>query len=135
LGPPHYDLASLLIDPYVQLPESIQNELLGLHSRNLSKLTGISVEDFIYRFSHVALCRNLQILAAFSFLTRRKRRPHFAQYIIPAWKGLRRLLTEAALSDYRSLAKLVKNQSDEMVAKVATRLEMEAQIAVESNED
>ena len=135
LGPPHYDLASLLIDPYVQLPESIQNELLGLHSRNLSKLTGISVEDFIYRFSHVALCRNLQILAAFSFLTRRKRRRHFAQYIIPAWKGLRRLLTEAALSDYRSLAKLVKNQSDEMVAKVATRLEMEAQIAVESNED
>jgi aminoglycoside/choline kinase family phosphotransferase len=126
LGPPHYDLASLLIDPYVQLPEYIQNDLLRLYSKNLSELTGISVEEFLCRFPHVVLCRNLQILAAFSFLTRIKGRPHFAQYIIPAWRGLRRLLTEAALSDYRSLANLVKNQSDEMVAKVASRLEMEA---------
>jgi aminoglycoside/choline kinase family phosphotransferase len=129
LGPPHYDLASLLIDPYVQLPEHIQNDLLRLHSRNLSELTGISVEEFIYRFPHVALCRNLQILAAFSFLTRIKGRSHFAQYIIPAWRGLRRLLTEAELSDYQSLANLVKSQSDEMVAKVARRLEIEARSA------
>jgi aminoglycoside/choline kinase family phosphotransferase len=135
LGPPQYDLASLLLDPYVQLPESIQNELLRLHSRKLSELTGMSVDEFIYRFSHVALCRNLQILAAFSFLTKRKGRPHFAQYIMPAWKSLRRLLTEPSSSDYQSLADLVKNQSDEAVAKVATRLEREAQIAVGSDED
>jgi aminoglycoside/choline kinase family phosphotransferase len=129
LGPPQYDLASLLLDPYVQLPESIQNELLRLHSRNLSELTGMSVDEFIYRFSHVALCRNLQILAAFSFLTKRKGRPHFAQYIMPAWRNLRRLLTESTRSDYQSLANLVKNQSDEAVAKVAARLEREARSA------
>jgi aminoglycoside/choline kinase family phosphotransferase len=129
LGPPQYDLASLLLDPYVQLPESIQDELLRLHSRNLSKLTGMSVDEFMYRFSHVALCRNLQILAAFSFLTKRKGRPHFAQYIMPAWRSLRRLLTEPTHSNYQSLANLVKNQSDEAVAEVAARLEREAQIA------
>ena len=129
LGPPQYDLASLLLDPYVQLPESIQHELLRLHSRNLSELSGISVDEFMDRFSHVALCRNLQILAAFSFLTKRKGRPHFAQYIMPAWRSLRRLLTEATRSDYQSLANLVKNQSDEAVAKVAARLEREARSA------
>jgi aminoglycoside/choline kinase family phosphotransferase len=129
LGPPQYDLASLLIDPYVQLPEHIQIDLLEVHSRNLSELTGISVEEFVYKFSHVALCRNLQILAAFSFLTSRRGRPHFARYIIPAWRGLRRLLTAGTLSDYRSLANLVNNQSEEMLARVAARLEMEARSA------
>ena len=135
LGPPQYDLASLLIDPYVQLPEHIQKELLEVHSRNLRELTGVSVEDFVYKFPHVALCRNLQILAAFSFLTSRRGRPHFARYIIPAWKGLRRLLTEGALSDYQSLANLVNNQSEEMVAKAAARLEMEARSVEDSDED
>ena len=135
LGPPQYDLASLLIDPYVQLPEHVQIELLEVHSRNLSELTGISVEEFVYKFSHVALCRNLQILAAFSFLTSRRGRPHFARYIIPAWRGLRRLLTEGTLSDYQSLADLVNNQSEEMIAKVAARLEMEARGVVDSGED
>jgi len=129
LGPPQYDVASLLLDPYVQLPESIQNELLSVYSGNLNESTGITVDEFMYRFSHVALCRNLQILAAFSFLTKRKGRPHFAQYIIPAWNRLRRLLRETALSDYQSLIDLVKRQSDEMVAKVAARLEREAQQA------
>jgi aminoglycoside/choline kinase family phosphotransferase len=129
LGPPQYDLASLLLDPYVQLPDSLQNELLRMHGKNLSELTGISVEDFICRFSHVALCRNLQILAAFSFLTKRKGRSHFAPYIMPAWKSLRRLLTDATVSEYQSLANLVKNQSDEMVAKAAARLEREARSA------
>lgn len=129
LGPPQYDLASLLLDPYVQLPESIQNELLSMYSRNLNESTGITVDEFMYRFYHVALCRNLQILAAFSFLTKRKGRPHFAQYIIPAWNRLRRLLRETALSDYQNLIELVKRQSDEMVAKVAARLEREARSA------
>ena len=126
LGPPQYDLASLLIDPYVQLPEPIQNELLAMHSSTIRELTGIPIEEFIYGFSQVALCRNLQILAAFSFLTRKKGRPHFAQYIIPAWGGLRRLLTEAALSDYQNLANLVKDQNDEVIARAVVRLEREA---------
>jgi aminoglycoside/choline kinase family phosphotransferase len=129
LGPPQYDLASLLLDPYGQLPDSLQHELLRMHGKNLSELTGISVEDFICRFSHVALCRNLQILAAFSFLTKRKGRSHFAQYIMPAWRSLRRLLTDPTVSEYQSLANLVKNQRDEMVAKAAARLEREARSA------
>ena len=135
LGPPQYDLASLLLDPYVQLPESFQKELLASHSKNLSELTGMSIDEFMDRFPHVALCRNLQILGAFAFLTKIKGRPHFAQYIMPAWRGLRRLLTEPSCSAYQILANLVENQSDEVVAKAAARLEREAQHAVDSDED
>ena len=135
LGPPQYDLASLLLDPYVQLSESFQGELLASHSKNLSESTGMSIDEFMDKFSHVALCRNLQVLGAFAFLTKIKGRSHFAQYIMPAWMGLRRLLRVPPCSDYQILAELVKNQSEEVIAKVVARLEREAQHAVESDED
>ena len=135
LGPPQYDLASLLLDPYVQLSESFQRELLASHSKNLSELTGMSIDEFMDKFPHVALCRNLQVLGAFAFLTKIKGRSHFAQYIMPAWMGLRRLLRVPPCSDYQILAELVKNQSEEVIAKVVARLEREAQHAVESDED
>jgi hypothetical protein len=38
-------------------------------------------------------------------------------------------LTDARVSEYESLANLVNNQSDEMVAKAAARLEREARSA------
>ncbi|MGD8381707.1 MAG: phosphotransferase [Syntrophobacterales bacterium] len=127
LGPPQYDLAALLLDPYVQLPGAIQQELLAAYSRAFGKLTGGSVDEFLLKYPHVALCRNLQVLAAFSFLTRIKERSHFAQYIVPAWKRLRQQLTEPPGSKYRTLADVVRSQNDETVAEVAARLEREAQ--------
>ena len=86
VGPPQYDLAALLLDPYVQLPESIQEELLATYARRFGKLVGVSSKQFLKRYPHVALCRNLQVLAAFAFLTRVKGQSHFAEYIVPAWK-------------------------------------------------
>jgi aminoglycoside/choline kinase family phosphotransferase len=127
LGPPQYDLAALLLDPYVQLPGAIQQELLTAYSRAFGKLTGGSVDELLQKYPHVALCRNLQVLAAFSFLTRIKGRSHFAQYIVPAWKRLRQQLAEPPCSDYRTLADVVQSQNDETVAEVAARLEREVQ--------
>ena len=129
LGPPQYDLAALLLDPYVQLEEPLQRELLTSHSRGLSELSGTSVDELLARYPHVALCRNLQVLAAFSFLTRVKRRVHFARYIMPAWKRLRKLLAQPECSDYQILADLVQSESDENVAEVAARFEREARKA------
>ncbi len=129
LGPPQYDLAALLLDPYVQLPEAIQQELLTAHSRAFAQLTEGSVEEFLQKYPHVALCRNLQVLAAFSFLTRIKGRSHFAQYIVPAWNRLRQQLAEPPCLEYRTLADVVQSQNDETVAEVAARLGREAQRA------
>ena len=129
LGPPQYDLAALLLDPYVQLPEAIQQELLTVHSRAFAQLTEGSVEEFLQKYPHVALCRNLQVLAAFSFLTRIKGRSHFAQYIVPAWNRLRKQLAEPPCLEYRTLADVVQSQNDETVAEVAARLEREAKNA------
>ena len=127
LGPPQYDLAALLLDPYVQLPEEIQQELLTAYSRAFATVTGGSIDEFLHKYPHVALCRNLQVLGAFSFLTRIKGRSHFAQYIVPAWNRLRQQLAKPPCLEYRTLAGVVQSQNDDTVAEVAARLGREAQ--------
>jgi len=129
LGPPQYDLAALLLDPYVQLSGSIQQELLEAYSRRFNEVVGVSAGEFLEKYPHVALCRNLQVLAAFAFLTQIRLRSHFAQYILPAWQQLRRLLAAPPCSDYRGLTRLVQSQGDEIIERTAARLEREARQA------
>ncbi|MFP3870967.1 MAG: aminoglycoside phosphotransferase family protein [Syntrophobacteria bacterium] len=131
LGPPQYDLAALLLDPYVQVPGSIRDHLLAAHGRRLSEMAGISLRDFLARYPHVALCRNLQVLAAFAFLTRMRGRAHFADYVIPAWHRLVKILAEPPCMDYRILATLVQGQSTRSIAAAAARLRRQAHRATE----
>jgi aminoglycoside/choline kinase family phosphotransferase len=125
-GPPQYDLAALLLDPYVQLPEPLAERMLPAHAERLEAATGIRVQDFFETYVQVALCRNLQILAAYSFLTRVKARWHFARYLVPAYRTLQRRLNQPGCRDYRSLHRLLRDHGIEEVAKMADRLEGEA---------
>jgi len=96
LGPLGYDLAALLIDPYVDLSPAWQEELLGRYQELLGKRWSFDAQDFRERYEHLALCRNLQMLGAFGFLTRVKGKHHFVPYIAPAVAGLRRRLAARA---------------------------------------
>ncbi len=91
-GPLGYDLAALLIDPYVDLSPARQEDLLDFYLGLLRQYGDFDPEDFREQYDHLALCRNLQILGAFGFLTRVKGKPWFARYIPPALAGLRRRL-------------------------------------------
>lgn len=82
-GPCEYDLASLLIDPYVEMPVNERNNLVKLY---ISQRKSFSPA----RYEAVSLCRNLQILAAFAFLGTHKKKPFFLTFIPKAWKELRR---------------------------------------------
>ena len=80
IGPPHYDLASLLIDPYVDLPFAMRETLLVYFSEQLAQRTpGIPAAEIQNVYRYCALARNLQILGAYGFLTRRKGKPHFSR--------------------------------------------------------
>lgn len=125
-GPPQYDPAALVLDPYVQLPEPLTERMLVTHAERLEEATGVRVHDFLENYAQVALCRNLQILAAYSFLTRVKGRWHFARYLVPAYRTLQRRLNQPGCRDYRCLHRLVRDHAIEEVAKVADRLEGEA---------
>ncbi len=91
-GPPAYDLASLLIDPYVRLPEGLQDELLAMYWRSAGKFQGISKACFLRKFAAVKLARNLQILGAYGFLGIVKGKRQFLEYIPFAFGQLARHL-------------------------------------------
>jgi aminoglycoside/choline kinase family phosphotransferase len=90
LGPPTYDLASLLIDPYTDIGEDLRGTLVDRFVVDYSAESG--VERGLLR-SHYLLCslaRNLQMLGAFGFLTRIKGKPWFERSIPVALNTLKR---------------------------------------------
>ncbi|MCF8080634.1 MAG: phosphotransferase [Desulfobacterales bacterium] len=68
-GPVQYDLASLLIDPYVHLAPEYRRALTAYAMDRLSELSGKPQSRCLAGFRYCALSRNLQILGAFGFLT------------------------------------------------------------------
>ncbi len=87
-GPIQYDLASLLIDPYVELPDVIQAQLLDYSVDALSEKTAVEPEKFRRCFHYCSLTRNLQILGAFAYLSKIKGKHYFEDYIPAALQTL-----------------------------------------------
>jgi N-acetylmuramate 1-kinase len=87
-GPPLYDLASLLLDPYVKLSSKVQEELVELYWSAASDFLGCSHREFRSSYAVLRLCRNLQILGAFGFLGLVKGKRQFLSYIPAAWRQL-----------------------------------------------
>ncbi|MGD8512968.1 MAG: sugar phosphate nucleotidyltransferase [Deltaproteobacteria bacterium] len=92
LGPLQYDLASLLIDPYVELPQDVQDRLLSDYLTRLSELVPVDRGRFLHAYQYCAINRNLQILGAFAFLSRQKGKKEFEPYIRPALRSLKQRL-------------------------------------------
>ena len=102
IGPIQYDLASLLIDPYVALPARLQQKLKIFCADLLASGWGIKKDRFFRGYHYCAIARNLQILGAFGYLTRVKNKPYFSKYIPTALKTLNDSLKEAEFPKLRS---------------------------------
>ena len=111
LGPLQYDLASLLIDPYVDLPMDLQEELLSYAFNRLRSRSAMDREGFYNCYRYLALARNLQALGAYGFLSRVKKKEHFEVYIEPALCGLQNRLHLLADPELRRLTDLVADIS------------------------
>lgn len=84
-----YDVASLLLDPYVSLASSERQELLGFYQR-LARRSGVELPaDFEEIFHWCALQRLMQALGAYGFLGLQKGRADFLAHIPAARKLLR----------------------------------------------
>ncbi|GBC61920.1 hypothetical protein DENIS_2882 [Desulfonema ishimotonii] len=92
MGPIQYDLASLLIDPYVSLPGPVRDRLLRYCIERLSARRTVDPERFTACYEGCALARNLQMLGAFGFLSRVRGKTGFEVFIPPALDHLKRLL-------------------------------------------
>ncbi len=107
LGPPGYDLASLLIDPYSDLAEGLREELLDRYLAELQKHIEYDQKAFLRQYTYLALQRNLQILGAFSFLSGKQGKSFFRNYLVPALNHLRLILEKPELRCYGHLRKIV----------------------------
>jgi aminoglycoside/choline kinase family phosphotransferase len=87
-GPLQYDLASLLIDPYVELPRNAREDLLDYAVEAVSARVSVSPDEFRTCYHYCAICRNLQMLGAFAYLSRVKDKTQFRQYIPAAVRTL-----------------------------------------------
>ncbi len=98
LGPLQYDLASLLIDPYVALTPPEQERLLAYAVKVLSGCATLDVQAFLRGYDYCALTRNLQMLGAFGFLSRVKGKRSFEAYMPQAVATLNRRIPEVGIA-------------------------------------
>jgi aminoglycoside/choline kinase family phosphotransferase len=89
-GPPAYDVASLLWDPYYRLDDDIREKLLNYYI----KLRGIT-EEFRETLLLCRLQRHMQALGAYGFLSKIKDKKYFMKHIPEA---LRLLKEDVSLS-------------------------------------
>lgn len=81
MGPLQYDLAALLIDPYVNLDNTLQDELFDYAVAAIAKRIHIDPATFQKGFIYCRLTRNLQMLGAFGFLSQVKGKKQFEAFI------------------------------------------------------
>jgi N-acetylmuramate 1-kinase len=67
MGPAQYDLASLLRDSYVTLPEELVEELLTVYMDEVRETTKDSRDRFRYIFDAMSLQRNIKALGTFGY--------------------------------------------------------------------
>jgi N-acetylmuramate 1-kinase len=104
-GLAEYDLASLLYDPYVDLPEEERANLIAYY-RGRQLENGIAVDDdFDLKLRLCAMQRLMQALGAYGFLGLVKSHKHFLKHIPAAMKSLRFIV--ARIGNIHPLAELL----------------------------
>ncbi|MEW6593438.1 MAG: phosphotransferase [Thermodesulfobacteriota bacterium] len=109
LGPLGYDLAALLIDPYVDLPQALRAELFDHYCQVAARMMPFDRDAFAAGYFYLALQRNLQMLGAFAFLSQQRGKPFFAAYLRPASEHLLHHLALPAGKQFPHLAQLARN--------------------------
>lgn len=105
LGPLQYDLASLLIDPYIRLPQDFQEELFDYYLNCIVTEAEVDVKQIQSLYDYLAVQRNLQIIGAFSFLSLKRHKRFFRQFIGPALVTLNDRLSRARFDNFPILRK------------------------------
>jgi len=108
MGPIQYDLASLLIDPYVELPHAIQTQLIDYSLQKLYSVSEFNSENFLSCYHYCKLTRNLQILGAYAYLSKAKGKRYFESYIPAAVRSLKSNLDADGQKEFPTLSAIVQ---------------------------
>jgi tRNA threonylcarbamoyl adenosine modification protein YjeE len=103
LGPAAYDLASLLQDARVDVPEAMEIALLGHYARLRRQADpNFDTALFITIYATLAAQRATKILGIFARLDRRDGKPQYLRHMPRIWGYLQRSLTHPALTPLRT---------------------------------
>ncbi|BEQ16277.1 aminoglycoside phosphotransferase family protein [Desulfoferula mesophila] len=114
LGPAQYDLASLLHDPYVQLPWSLRQRLLEEFLALAAAQGAFNQGEFQAGWAPVSASRLMQALGAFAFLTRKRNRPQFAPSAAPALASLGRVMQDPTMAGFVGLRQVVEQTPERL---------------------
>jgi aminoglycoside/choline kinase family phosphotransferase len=94
MGPCQYDLASLLRDSYIDLPEEVIDSLIGYYVTQWEEQTGeqIQRELFLEFFDLISIQRNMKAAGRFVFVDQVKKNPKFLPYVAPTLAKVKRNL-------------------------------------------
>lgn len=102
IGPPAYDVASILWDPYYSIEDGMRERLLNYYADQ------VGAEGPLPALLYCRLQRHMQALGAYGFLSAVKGKKYFLKHAV---EGVRLLKEEAALvkDEYPELYHLVKD--------------------------
>jgi aminoglycoside/choline kinase family phosphotransferase len=109
IGPLAYDLASLLIDPYADLSPHERDHIYSAYVGMLKNYLPACEEALHRYFPYLAIQRNLQILGAFSFLSKVREKTYFEAYIPRALDSLVHLILDLGDPQLALLLEVVKS--------------------------
>jgi len=96
-GAPQYDVASLLYDAKIHIPQKTHQMLLDHYVENFCLLSGDNKEKFRGYYAGFSIIRLMQALGAFGFRGLYEKKPTFTGSIIPAVKLLNQLIDSEQL--------------------------------------
>jgi aminoglycoside/choline kinase family phosphotransferase len=96
MGPAQYDLASLLRDSYLPLPEGLITELLDYYIRRRQELEGVAADSqrFLRLVDWMSIQRNLKAAGRFAYIDAVKHNPNYLQFIPPTLGYVRKNLAK-----------------------------------------
>jgi aminoglycoside/choline kinase family phosphotransferase len=99
LGPPAYDLVSLLQDARVDVPEQLEMALLGgyVRARQASD-PGFRAAEFLELYATLGAQRATKILGIFARLDRRDGKPQYLRHLPRVYRYLSRSLAHSSLA-------------------------------------
>ena len=99
MGPPAYDVASLLQDARVDVSEDLEIELLGRYVRARKDADDeFDIPGFVQVYSTLAAQRASKILGIFARLDRRDGKPQYLRHLPRVWSYLQRSLAHPTLA-------------------------------------
>lgn len=102
MGPPSYDVASLLQDARVTVNPDLELKLMGLYARDRKAADSrFNMTDFARTYAIMGAQRTTKILGIFARLDRRDGKPHYLQHLPRIEAYLARNLAHPALAKLR----------------------------------